>query len=517
MALSILQYPASCSLAQSPIVFSVSESSAANTSASFQYNCDLYYWTGLPNASSPNPAYTLVKYPNASNVGIFDVSKIINSTLVDSRQENPSNVTYFKGDFYFQYRSGSAYATGSKVSSGVYSALDGYAIFQEPINQQIVSKSEFWPLMTDGPATQSIFSQNKGVIGVMTVEGCNNDVNFLLYSSSLTSSYVQLSSSLNSNEIIQQTSGFPSENGFPITYTDWYTICTVSASVSESIETLITNVSASFFSDSMGEGEADFTINFESQVLNNANSICWYTASLDTLYVVTSNDENIFSFSGGAAQNCARVKGIDCVTGVVDLETNWTVAAEGEGFTGSLVFALSCDTQDNIFTSSSFYTVETLVSGTPVSCLRFEEICQQKYPNVRIKWKNRYGQFDYHNFYLVNRQSFTTTNRSYQPQLGTWEGSTLSYNAGDSSKLNYIVDSEQQITVNSGYLDEQYNEIFKQLLVSEEIYWCYGDNEENIRPITIATQNVTFKTGVVDKLIQYTFDFAWGQGYKLIL
>jgi hypothetical protein len=517
MALSILQYPASSSLAQSPIVFSVSESSAANTSASFQYNCDLYYWTGLPNASSPNPAYTLVKYPNASNVGIFDVSKIINSTLVDLRQQNPSNITYFKGDFYFQYRSGSAYATGSKVSSGVYAALDGYSLFQEPINQQIVSKSEFWPLMTDGPATQSIFDTNKGEIGVFTLDGSNNDVNFILYSSSLTSSYVQLSSSLNSNEIVQQISAFPSEDGFPITYNGNYSICTVSASVSESIETLTTNVSASFFSEEMAEGENFFNINLEAQILNNANSICWYTASLDTLYVVSVNNDPIFSFDGGAGQECARVKGIDCSTGEVTLETDWLVSGDGTGFTGSLVFAQSCDTQDNIFLSSSFYTVETLVSGTPVSCLYFEEICQQKYPNIRVKWKNRYGQYDYHNFYLVNRQSFTTTNRSYQPQIGSWEGSTLSYNNYDSAKLNYIVDSEQQITVNSGYLSEQYNEIFKQLLVSEEIYWVYGDNEENLRPITIATQNVTFKTGVVDKLIQYQFDFTWGQGYKLIL
>jgi len=151
------------------------------------------------------------------------------------------------------------------------------------------------------------------------------------------------------------------------------------------------------------------------------------------------------------------------------------------------------------------------------NCLYFEEICEQKYPNVRVKWKNRYGQFDYHNFYLVNRQSFTTTNRQYSPQIGSWEGNTLSYNNYDSGKLNYIVDSEQSITVNSGYITEDYNEIFKQLLVSEEIYWVYDEENELLKPITIATQNVTFKTGVVDKLIQYQFDFQWGQGYKLIL
>lgn len=515
MALSILQYPASCSLAQSPIVFSVSESSAANTSASFQYNCDVYYWTGLPSAAGVNPNYTLVKYPNTANVGIFDLSRIINSTLTDLRQQNPSNVIYFKGDFYFQYRSGSAYATGSHVTSGVYSALDGYSIFQEPINQQITSKSLFWPLMTDGPATQSIFDTNKGTIGVWTGVGSTNDVNYIQYSSSLTSSYVQLSSSLNSNNLVQQIVAFPNQGGFPITYLDSYTICTVSASVSASQEELITNVSMSFTSEAMAEGEGDFFINLETPILNNANSICWYTGS-DTLYVVSVDDEAVFDFSGNPS-SCAVVRDIDCVTGQIDLGTNYSISAQGEAYVGDFVFALTCDLQDNIFSSSSFYTVNTLVAGTPESCLYFEEICQQKYPNVRVKWKNRYGQFDYHNFYLVNRQGFTTTNRSYQPQLGTWEASTLGYNNYDSSKLNYIVDSEQSLSVNSGYLDESYNDIFKQLLVSEEIYWVYGDNEENLRPITIATQNVVFKTGVVDKLIQYQFDFAWGQGYKLIL
>ena len=517
MAITILQYPASCSLAQSPIVFSVSESSAANTSASFQYNCDLYYWTGTTSQSGSNPAYTLVKYPNASNVGIFDVSKIVNSTLTDLREENPSNTIYFKGDFYFQYKSGSgAYATGSKVSSGTYTALDGYALFQEPINQQITSKSLYWPLMTDGPATQSIFDTNKGTLGVYTGTGCNLNVSHLQYSSSLTSSYVEVSSSISSSQQTQQAPSFPSQSEFPITYNGWYTICPVSSSVSSSIEELITNVSASFQSETMAEGVDTFNVDGAEPVLYNANSLCWFTGS-SPLYVVSVNADPIFSFSGGDGQDCAQVKIVDCATGQITLGTNWLTNADAIGFTGSLVFANSCDINDNIFLSSSFYTVNTDVYTEVGNCLYFEEICQQKYPNIRIKWKNRYGQFDYHNFYLVNKQSFTTTNRSYQPQLGTWEGNTLSYNNYDSSKLNYIVDSQQALTVNSGYVAEEYNEIFKQLLVSEEIYWVYDEDNDDLRPITINTPSITFKTGVNDKLIQYSFDFTWGQGYKLIV
>jgi hypothetical protein len=116
---------------------------------------------------------------------------------------------------------------------------------------------------------------------------------------------------------------------------------------------------------------------------------------------------------------------------------------------------------------------------------------------------------------MVNKQSFSTEKRSYQPQLGTWSGPTLSYNQSDSSNLNYITDSKQSIQINTDWVDESYNDIFKQLLVSEEIYWVKSATD--LLPLTISTNNVTFKTGVVDKVIQYTFDLDFGQGYKLIL
>ena len=141
------------------------------------------------------------------------------------------------------------------------------------------------------------------------------------------------------------------------------------------------------------------------------------------------------------------------------------------------------------------------------------------------------------NFYMVNRQGFSSTKRTYQPQLGTWQGTSLSYQDYESSTLNYISDSKQTLSVNTPYINEDYNEIWKQLLVSDEIYWVYGQDSEGegfnngfsngfaagvtttevVRPITIRTDSTVFKTGVNDKLIQYQFDFDWGQAYKLII
>lgn len=385
MALTITQFPASASLAQSPMIFTVAESSGVVYSSSFQYYGELYYWTGSTNQSSSIAEYTLVKYPNESLVGIFDVSRIMNSTLRDLAQQNSSNVKYLAVDFYWKYKDGLNIITSSHAKSGVYKALDGYGIFQEPINQQITSKSVYYPLLTDGPATQSFLNTNYGVSGVYVGTAGGIQPTKLVYSGSLGNGSFTLSSSISSSQQIQQYPLAPNQSGFPLSsLSEYYTIQPYSASTA---------------------------------------------------------------------------------------------------------------------------------LGTPI---RFEQVCIQKYPNIRIKWKNRFGQFDWFNFYLVNRQGFQSTKRTYQPQLGSWQSTGLSYQNSDSSTLNYLSDSKQTLSVNTDYVSDSYNDIFKQLLVSDEIYWVYNEPND-LRPITITTNNVVFKTGVNDKLVQYQFDFDWGQAYKLII
>jgi hypothetical protein len=387
MALTITQTPATCSLAQSPTIFTLAESGDVVLSASFQYYADLYYWSGTTAQSSSLPEYQLVKYPNASRVGIFDVSKIINSTLQDTRQENPSNVKYFKIDGYFRYLSASLYVTSSHVESAVFKGLDGYGIFPEQVGVSITTTTPHWPLMTSGPVSQSFFDSNTGTVGVYTggagsVAEIPTKVRIV---SDLGTTDINVSSSISSSQQIQQVPMFPAQTGFPYASPEYYTI----------------------------------------QAYNGSTAL-----------------------------------------------------------------------------------------GTPIY---FNFKCEQKYPNIRIKWKNRFGQFDYFNFDMVNKQSFSTTTRGYQPQLGTWTGTSLQYNSADSSNLNYIVDSKQSIIVNTDWIPEDYNDIFKQILVSEEIYWIQDESSTTLTPITIATDSIVFKTGVVDKVIQYSFEFNYGQGYKLIL
>ena len=387
MALIIAQTPALVSLAQSPIIFSLSESTPVYTSSSFQYVGELYYWTGSITNSASVADYTIVKYPNTAGVGIFDLNRIINSTLTDLALYNSSSVTYYAVDFYWQYLSGSTFVTGSHVKSDTYKALDGYGVFQEPIGQNITSASVHWPLMTDGPVTQSAFTTNHGFSGVYVGTAGGTAVpTRIKYTSDIQTAYYNVSGNTSSSAQIVQYPIGPSETGFPLSGNYSY---------------------------------------FFVEPLNVSTSL-----------------------------------------------------------------------------------------GTPI---KYEIVCEQKYPNVRIKWKNRYGQFDWLNFNMISTQTFETERKTYQPQLGTWESSTFSYRRGDSANLAYIVDSKQGLSVNTNWLPETYNDILKQLLVSDEIYWIYDEANDLVRPLTISTQNIQFKTGVVDKLIQYTFEFQYGQPYKLIM
>jgi len=398
MALTIIQTPNDVNLAQSPIVFAVSESnSEAFTSSSFQYLADLYFWTGSLTDSGSSD-YTLTKYPNTDRAGIFDVSRIVNSELSDIVQAVSSSVRYIAIDTYTQFLSGSTFTTSSHVRSGTYKAIDGYSIFQEPINQRIEDKTPYWPILTAGPASQSY---QEGTGGRMSLWVGNNgiapQVTALIYSSSIdNNNYIPTpQGSTLSEQMIVTFPISPSEPDWPI---------------------------------------SDDAVNVE-----------------------------IFAVSGSAN-----------------------------------------------------YTGLNKINET----IHFDYVCDTKYDNIRVKWKNRFGAFDYYNFNLVSKQSMSTSRQRYQPQIGSWNSRTLSYEQYESSTQNYIVDSKQNLSVNSNYLPESYNDIFKELMVSDEVYWVqsYTDTDgESLMPLAVQSSNMIFKTNKVDKLIQYKFDFIRGQGFKLII
>jgi len=395
MAVSIIQYPSNLTLAQSPTVYVVSESNPqALTSSSYQYVCELYYWTGSLTNSGSSANYTLLKYPNPSGVGQFDVSRVIGSLFTDLRQENSSSLYYRAVDVYEQYKLNptGSFVTGSHVKSVTQGSIDGYQIFQDNLQvypESLYSIDEgYAPILTSGPASQSFNEGDTGRLGVYMIDIGGLTPDTVLYQNNSTG-----------GQVLYNLSAFTGDS-------------------SSSIDTI-----------PIAPGESDFPL-----------------------------------------------------TGSI---TDFTIAV---------------------------FDFPTQLSNS----ITFTQDCQKKYPPVRIAWKNRYGQFDYFNFNLVSRESFSTQRSRYQPQIGTWDGRLLNYNDYDSSIQNYITDSTLKLSVNTDYVSEDYNDIFKQLMVSDEIYWLYDQTNNKVRPLAMDTSTFNIKTNVVDKLIQYSFDFTQGQGFKLI-
>ena len=167
--------------------------------------------------------------------------------------------------------------------------------------------------------------------------------------------------------------------------------------------------------------------------------------------------------------------------------------------------------------SLASYELNVYDSDALMATTYYEVVCPFYYTPVRIAWKNKYGQFDFLNFYKRHNETFNTAQRVYQPQLGTWESSTLSYNQFQTKQQRYIVDATEVLECNTDWLVEGYNLLMKQLLVSDEIYWLYDQPNALVKPLTIQTNSLQFKTGVNNKLIQYTITFDIGQPYKLLL
>jgi hypothetical protein len=396
---TFLQLPPSLSLAQSPVVFSVTN--AAYQSSSFYYTCTLSIWTGSEANSGSATQYALRKFPNKTGAGIFDVSRFLNSKLTDLAYQVSSSVLNYSCSFNYNYQSGE---TGSWVNSGIYNAIDGYQVFPEPIGQFPSASTQYWPIMTSGPVSQSVTNNDKGWLSVWKRQ-------------------------------------------------------------SSQVSTV--------YSGSYSDGST---------------------------HVITSAQLFIGSITGSTFGYVARIP----------------TAPSGSGAIGGS-FPLPYVTGGAELVSYDIQIKDALLSPTSSARLHFEVDCAYYYTPVRILWKNRYGQFDFFNFYKKHIETFETEQRVYQPQLGTWDSTTLSYNNYQTATQRYIVDSRETLTVNSDFISQDYNDIFKQLLVTDEVYWFYDQPNNLVKPLTIKTNNVTFKTGINDKLVQYTFTFDIGQPFKLII
>jgi hypothetical protein len=147
--------------------------------------------------------------------------------------------------------------------------------------------------------------------------------------------------------------------------------------------------------------------------------------------------------------------------------------------------------------------------------LRYEIICEPKYNVIDCLFINKWGCWDSFSFIKKSMQKLAITSSQYKRSVGFVDRGPLgtstpkySYSLTDHQKVQYNKNGIKSITVNTGFVDESFNLLLEEMMLSERVYLIIDDVVE---PVVLNTQNVDFKTSVNDKLINYEvgFEFAY--------
>jgi len=97
---------------------------------------------------------------------------------------------------------------------------------------------------------------------------------------------------------------------------------------------------------------------------------------------------------------------------------------------------------------------------------------------------------------------------SYKSNILTTTSGVTGYSVDNHVYRDFNVMGKESVTLSSGFLSEDYNEVFKQMMLSEKV-WVTNitDEGEQVLPINVKTSDITYKTSLNDKLVDYTFDF----------
>lgn len=145
-----------------------------------------------------------------------------------------------------------------------------------------------------------------------------------------------------------------------------------------------------------------------------------------------------------------------------------------------------------------------VTSGNDLQIIKIVTEPCSKYTPYKVVFVNKFGALQDIYFSRKSIKSINTKGETYKSNLVNFD--TLSYDTSRHQVSQYNKLGKESISLNTGFLSEEYNEVIKQLMLSEKV-WLIASNDDEVYPVIPKTQNVTYKTNVNDKLVQYTIDF----------
>lgn len=131
-----------------------------------------------------------------------------------------------------------------------------------------------------------------------------------------------------------------------------------------------------------------------------------------------------------------------------------------------------------------------------------------KYDPTKLVFVNRFGILQELWFFGRTTESSSSISEKYKSANIAANGS---YNRYEHQFKKFNSNGKKRYSLNSGFVSEGYNDSINELLLSEQV-WVHIDN--NVLPVNVLTSDVTYKTSLNDRLVQYTLEVE--QAYDLI-
>ena len=242
-----------------------------------------------------------------------------------------------------------------------------------------------------------------------------------------------------------------------------------------------------------------------SKQLLQSNTTVYYNSGQDIVIPVWAEDLSTITVTSTAAAN-VNWDAADFFWDSYDVSWGYAitpiVVTDNGNTNQKIVYIILTDSEE--LQTGDTVTITSGVGGA-TTVITLEEICEPKYSPMNVIFYNKFGALQNMWFFKKNTVSINTTSDSYKSNIMDFS-STPTYSTTSPQVKVFNKNGVETISLNSGYYSEQYNEVVKQLILSEDV-WI--DDGTNVLPVKVNTNSYSFKTSVNDKLISHSLEFEY--------
>ena len=136
----------------------------------------------------------------------------------------------------------------------------------------------------------------------------------------------------------------------------------------------------------------------------------------------------------------------------------------------------------------------------------------EKFEPVTISFMNQYGVPDYYTFSKRNTKQINTQRNEYTKALGTWSATSYTINNMERGSTVFSSTSDTMMTINSNWMSDEVSEWLKELYASPYVNAYVGGRWE---PVVINLQAYEEKTYARQQLFQHTLNIKFANNQKI--